>query len=212
MENRAANFKIANAASSLKTFFSENTWTIFDSKLCLESALHWLSTLFKTFFSKLPFSCRKKRIKSNLTEKWAADFKIANAASSLNTFFSESTWTIFDSKICLESVWHWLSILLKAFLLKLPFLSHKKRPKSNYFNPLSHGSFRNSHYTAWRPIGPLLSRPAREKRGEVDCRLLPCRYESSGNFHSVARFRLYFKKSNFIFTSSSVPGCFYCFL
>jgi hypothetical protein len=114
-----------NAATGLNMFFSEGTRTIFDSKICLESALHLLSTLLRTFFSKLPFSCRKKHINSNWTEKWATDFKIAYAASSLNTFFSESTWTIFNSKICLESAWHCLLILLEAFLLKLPFLSHK---------------------------------------------------------------------------------------
>jgi hypothetical protein len=38
-------------------------------------------------------------------------------------FFLENTWTIFDPKTSLKSAWHWLLILLKAFLLKLPFLS-----------------------------------------------------------------------------------------
>jgi hypothetical protein len=36
-------------------------------------------------------------------KKWAADLRIVNAMSSLNMFFSESTWAIFDAKICLES-------------------------------------------------------------------------------------------------------------
>jgi hypothetical protein len=44
--------------------------------------------------------------------------------STLNTFFSKSTYTIFDTKICLESAWHWLSILLTAFFFKLPFSCH----------------------------------------------------------------------------------------
>jgi hypothetical protein len=33
-----------------------STYTIFDTKICLESACHWLSILLKTFFFKLPFS------------------------------------------------------------------------------------------------------------------------------------------------------------
>jgi hypothetical protein len=101
-------------------------------------------------------------------------------------------------------------------LNKKTFYSHITFVSNAFFNPLSHGSLRNCYYTAWRPIGPLLSRPTTEKRGEVACRLLPCRQISSGkgsrwNLDSVARFRLYFKKSNFSFTSSSVPGCFYSF-
>jgi hypothetical protein len=41
--------------------------------------------------------------KSNYTEKWAADLKIGNAASSLNMFFSKNAWAIFDLIKCLES-------------------------------------------------------------------------------------------------------------
>jgi hypothetical protein len=35
-----------NAASSLNTFFSESTLTILDSKICKESALHWIGFNF----------------------------------------------------------------------------------------------------------------------------------------------------------------------
>jgi hypothetical protein len=75
MENRAADFKIANAGTSLNTFFSESTWTIFDSKICLQSTWHWLLTLLKTFFSKLQFSCRKKRKKVILDGKSGCGFQ-----------------------------------------------------------------------------------------------------------------------------------------
>jgi hypothetical protein len=54
-------------------------------------------------------------------KKLAADLKNGNAASSLKTFFSKSTSPIFDTKICLESAWQWLSILLKVLFFKLPF-------------------------------------------------------------------------------------------
>jgi hypothetical protein len=36
--------------------FSKSAYTIFDTKICLESACHWLSILLKTFFVKSPFS------------------------------------------------------------------------------------------------------------------------------------------------------------
>jgi hypothetical protein len=32
-------------------------------------------------------------------------------------------YVFLDTKICLESAWHWLSILIKTFFVKLPFLS-----------------------------------------------------------------------------------------
>jgi hypothetical protein len=47
----------------------------------------------------------------------------SDATSTLNTFFSKSTYRIFDTKIYLESERHWLSILLKTFFVKSPFSS-----------------------------------------------------------------------------------------
>jgi hypothetical protein len=83
----------------------------------IESQCHayfWIENHLSTF--------REKRIQSwHRHNKLAADLKILNAASSLNRFFLKSTKTIFDSKICLESAWHWLSILLKAFCLNCRF-------------------------------------------------------------------------------------------
>jgi hypothetical protein len=41
-----------------------------------------------------------------------------------NIRFSQKVLTRFlIKKICLESAWHWLSILLKTFFVKLPFSS-----------------------------------------------------------------------------------------
>jgi hypothetical protein len=45
-------------------------------------------------------------------KKLAADLKNGNAVLSLKTLLSKSSRQIFDSKICLESAWQWLLILL----------------------------------------------------------------------------------------------------
>jgi hypothetical protein len=54
--------------------------------------------------------------------------------STLNTFFSKSTYTIFDTKICLESAWHWLSIL--------PFESRVRGGPNHSSNEHTHSHIR----------------------------------------------------------------------
>jgi hypothetical protein len=111
-----------NAEATLCTFHTHASSVTLWFFSLFSSKLHPCCNLLNSASFSYPFQPPRFPPSQQISSCSSRRSRVALETLSMKyTFFSKSTYTIFDAKICLESAWHWISILLKTFLYNCRF-------------------------------------------------------------------------------------------